>query len=342
MVALHALAVHGVPWITAVATGTPIAAKHKWCSGSITMKSAFVRKPMTTLEIVPAISIKNILYPTDFSQAAESALLFAVDIAKMFGSRVTAVHVRTPDAVALTPPLAFPYHTEWAQDPIQQVTDTLEQKLAGVEHECLVGEGEIWDFLAQVIHEREIDLVVVGTQGRTGLEKFMLGSVAELIFRQANCPVLTIGPHVSYRTEHPWKMKNILWATDFTPESLGSAPFTFSLAKECHARLTLLNVLERPATEDLVDPQRYIESTVRMLQHQVPKGLSDDCHLSYEVSQGIPPDEILKAAKERNSDLIVLGVRPAPGRLGLATHLARPTAHRVVCKAACPVLTVRG
>jgi len=123
---------------------------------------------------------------------------------------------------------------------------------------------------------------------------------------------------------------------------LASAALAFSIASERHARLTLLHVLERPAAEDLVDPQRYIDSTVRMLQHQVPKGLGDDCHLSYEVSQGIPSDEILKAARERGSDLIVLGVRPAPGRLGLATHLARPTAHRVVCKAGCPVLTVRG
>lgn len=297
---------------------------------------------MQTLKATPVISIKNILYPTDFSSAAASALPFTLDIAKMFGSRVMAVHVRTPEAVTLTPPLAFPYQTEWAQDPIEQITSTLEQKLVGVEHECLVGEGELWDSLARVIHEREIDLVVVGTQGRTGLEKFMLGSVAELIFRQANCPVLTIGPHVSYRTEHPWEMKNMLWATDFTPESLASAPFTFSLARERHVRLTLLNVLERAATEDLVDGQLYIDSTVRMLQHQVPKGTTEDCQLSYEVREGVPCDEILRVANERGSDLIVLGVRPASGRLGLATYLARPTAHRVVCKATCPVLTVRG
>jgi len=297
---------------------------------------------MQNLETTPEISIKNILYPTDFSLAAESALPFVIDIAGMFGSRVTAVYVRTPDAVVLMPPLSFPYETEPPSDSIREFADSLEPKLAGVEHECLIGEGEVWDFVEQVIKEREIDLVVVGTQGRTGLEKFMLGSVAELIFRQADCPVLTIGPYVTNGVHNKWEMKDILWATDFTPASLASAALAFSIASERHARLTLLHVLERPAAEDLVDPQRYIDSTVRMLQHQVPKGLGDDCHLSYEVSQGIPSDEILKAARERGSDLIVLGVRPAPGRLGLATHLARPTAHRVVCKAGCPVLTVRG
>jgi nucleotide-binding universal stress UspA family protein len=297
---------------------------------------------MQTLETAAANSIKNILYPTDFSSAAEAALPFVIDVARMFRSRVTAVHVRTPDAAALVPQLSFPYEKESPGDSIQEFTRSLEHKLAAVEHECLVGEGEVWEFVAQVIEEHEIDMAVVGTQGRTGLEKFMLGSVAELIFRQADCPVLTVGPNVTNGTQHNWKMKNILCATDFTPASMASAPLAFWLARQRQARLTLLNVLERAAAEDLVDPQRYTDSTVRMLQHQVPKGMSEDCQLSYEVSEGIPSDEILKAAKERGADLIVMGVRPASGRVGLATHLARPTAHRVVCKAASPVLTVRG
>ena len=297
---------------------------------------------MQTLEIAPALSIKNILYPTDFSTPAETALPFVIDVARMFGSRVTAVHVRTPDAVALIPPLSFPYQTESTEDSIPELIGALDSKLAAVEHECMVGEGEVWDFVAKAIDEREIDLVVVGTQGRTGVEKFMLGSVAEVIFRQADCPVLTIGPHVSNSSHSVWEMKNILWATDFTPTSLTSAPLAFSLAWERHARMTLLNILERPSAEDLIDPQRYIDSTVRMLQHQVAKGVSEHCQMNYEVGQGILSDEILKAAKDSGCDLIVLGVRPASGRLGLATHLARPTAHRVVCKATCPVLTVRG
>jgi nucleotide-binding universal stress UspA family protein len=296
---------------------------------------------MQILATVPAISIKNILYPTDSSPAAEWALPFAIDIARLYRSRVTAVYVRTPDAVALTPPLSFPYQNEWAQDTIRQVTAPLEQKLAPVEHECLVGEGEIWDFLAQVMSDRDIDLIVVGTQGRTGLGRFMLGSVAEAIFRQARCPVLTVGPNAS-NTKHPWEIKNMLWATDFTPESLAAAPLAFLLARERHARFTLLNVLEEPTGEDLVDRQLYVDSTVRMLQHQVPKGTSEDCELNYEVREGTPWDEILKCARERSSDLIILGVRPASGRLGLATHLARPTAHRVVGKSNCPVLTIKG
>ncbi len=105
----------------------------------------------------------------------------------------------------------------------------------------------------------------------------------------------------------------MLWATDFTPESLAAAPLAFSVARERHARLTLLNVLEGPTAEDLVDRRLYIDSTVRMLQHQVPKGTSENCQLSYEVREGVPSDEILRVAREHGSDLIVLGVRPASG-----------------------------
>lgn len=297
---------------------------------------------MKALEAEPLISVNNILYPTDFSLAAESALPFVCDIAKMFGSRVTAVHVRTSDSETLMPPLSLPHPIESTEDPIQKLKATIDDKLKALKYELLIGEGEVWDFITDVIKEREIDLVVIGTQGRTGLEKFMLGSVAELIFRQTNCPVLTIGPHVRHSKRHGWEMSNMLLATDFTPESLAACPLAFWLARERHARLTLLNVLEPPEAEDLIDPQRYIDSTVRMLQHQVPKEVSQDCQLAYVVTEGNPPDEILKVAKERGSDLIVLGVRSASGRLGLATHLARPTAHQVVSKAPCPVLTVRG
>jgi nucleotide-binding universal stress UspA family protein len=260
----------------------------------------------------------------------------------MFGCRVTAVHVRTPDSATLTLPLSFPYQTESTEDLIQNLRGTLDDKLKGFEHELLVGEGEIWDFIATVVEDREIDLVVIGTQGRTGLEKFMLGSVAELILRQTDCPILTIGPRVVHSERQAWEMGNILLATDFTPESLAACPLAFSLARERHARLTLLHVLETPEAEDLIDPQRYIDSTVRMLRHQVPKVVSQDCQLAYVVNGGNPPDEIVRVAKEDGSDLIVLGVRSASGRLGLATHLARPTAHQVVSKALCPVLTVRG
>jgi nucleotide-binding universal stress UspA family protein len=297
---------------------------------------------MNAIATKTTLCFKNILYATDFSPAAEAALPFVSEIARLYDSRVLGVHVRTPDSYSLVPPAAFPYRTESADEQVKNLSSALDAQLQGVNHEILVGDGEVWDFLSRVLRNHEIDLIVIGTQGRTGVEKFMLGSLAEAIFRQAECPVLTVGPHATREGAAHWNIKKILVAIDFTLESLGALPLAFSLACERHAHLTLMNVVEKGETGDLVRPEQYVDSTLRMLQAQVPKGAQFECQLAYVVKQGVPSEEILKVAKEIRSDLIVLGVRPAEGRLGIATHIARPTAHKVVSQAMCPVLTVRG
>jgi len=65
----------------------------------------------------------------------------------------------------------------------------------GIMHTELVREGEVADVLSDLVRQDHIDLIVLGTEGRTGLRKFLLGSVAEVVFRTAECPVLTLGPH---------------------------------------------------------------------------------------------------------------------------------------------------
>jgi nucleotide-binding universal stress UspA family protein len=295
---------------------------------------------MQALQARPLTAVKNVLYPTDFSAAAESALPFVHDIARIFGCYITAVHVRTPEVGALTPAFAFPDHTQLSQDSIREVLAALDDRLGTLEHENIVGEGEVWDFIVRVLTERDIDLIVMGTQGRTGFLKLLLGSVAETIFRQADCPVLTIGPVVAHSAAGRWALRNILIATDFTTESVAAEEAAFWLAKKCNSRVTLLHVLETREGGDRLDPHRYITSAARVLQHEVPKGMSQDCQVAYVINDGVPADEIVRVARERRSDVIVLGLRSAVGRLGAATHLSHPTAHKVVSRASCPVLTV--
>jgi nucleotide-binding universal stress UspA family protein len=297
---------------------------------------------MNAIATRTSLSFKNILYATDFSPAAEAALPFVSEIARLYDSQVLGVHVRTPDSYSLVPPPVFPYRSESTDEQLKNLSSMLDEQLQGTKHEILVGDGEVWDFLSRVLRSNDIDLIVIGTQGRTGVEKFMLGSQAEAIFRQAECPVLTVGPYATREGAAPWKIKKILLAIDFTLESLSALPLAFSLACERHAELTLMNVVEKGDTGDLVRPEQYVDSTVRMLQAQVPKGAEFECRVAYVVRQGVPSEEILKAAKEIGSDLIVLGVRSADGRLGIAMHITRPTAHKVVSQAMCPVLTVRG
>jgi len=170
----------------------------------------------------------------------------------------------------------------------------------------------------------------------------VLGSAAEEIFRRATCPVLTVGPRISADPERRLEMKEILFATDFSPESLNALPYALSLAQEHQARLTVLYVVPEAEVGDLVHPEIYAESNERRLRQLVPPEAHAWCEPNFRIEKGEAADKIMEVAVALGADLIVLGVRTLGGHIGAATHVARHTAHTVVTKAECPVLTVRG
>jgi nucleotide-binding universal stress UspA family protein len=213
-------------------------------------------------------------------------------------------------------------------------------RFPGVEHEVLVEEGEVWPALASVIREKGIDLVVIGTRGRTGIKKFLLGSEAEKILRQAPCPVLTVGPQLSRHLPRGGDISEILYATDLSAESMVAAPYAISLAQEYQAHLTLLHVITPQHVGDLVAPHELMASSERLLHNMVPAEAEFWCEPDYVVEQGDPAAKILEIADHKRTDLIVLGVR-RPSVLGVAAHLPGATVHKVVTQATCPVLTVR-
>jgi nucleotide-binding universal stress UspA family protein len=137
-------------------------------------------------------------------------------------------------------------------------------------------------------------------------------------------------------------MKEILYATDFAVESLSALPYARSLAQENRARLTVLHVIGGPETGDLIQPKNYIESILRRLHELVPAEGSFSGEINFRVEQGPAAGKILEVAVSIGADLIVLGVRGAAGHMVSTTHLFCPTAHRIVTRAECPVLTVRG
>ena len=139
------------------------------------------------------------------------------------------------------------------------------------------------------------------------------------------------------------KFHRVLFATDFSPEAMAAAPYAISLAEEHEARLILLNVIhERPQDTDHGRVEPSVANVMYELHEIVPQDGELWCRPEAVVEYGEPAARILEAAKQRDADLIVLGVRDHAGRLGAATHLGRATAHKVVAHATCPVLTVRG
>jgi len=296
---------------------------------------------MKTLDARTRISLKNILYATDYSPAARAALPYALGIAQRYDSTVYVVHVRTPEVCAMAPIETWPALAEAVQKQEQEEIAVLQEKLGDFPHQVWIGEGDTGDVISRTIRENEIDLLVIGTRGRAGLEKVLLGSVAEQLLRQTTCPVLTVGPHASPDAEQSLEMREILCATDFSPESLAAVPYAVSLAQEHDAQLSLLYVLDR-ADATILHPELSAASLFDRLHELIPAEAELWCHPNCYVKHGSPADQILELAKTRHADLIVLGVRRAEGHLGASTHLPWSTAHKVVSQAGCPVLTVRG
>ncbi len=181
----------------------------------------------------------------------------------------------------------------------------------------------------------------MGTRGRTGVGKFFLGSTAEEIFRQVRCPVLTVGPHARATLGTNGGPRKILFATDFSAESGLAASYAVSFAEELQANLTLMHCIASPAAGDLVNAAQLEDHYRKQLHALVPAEAETWCRVECVVKEGEAANAILEAAKERNVNLIVLGVRPETGFPGASTHLPIATAHKVVSQANCPVLTIR-
>jgi nucleotide-binding universal stress UspA family protein len=294
---------------------------------------------MKAAEARERIALKNILFATDFSPAAAAAAPIAIEIAQRYGAKIIGLHVNPFDSYTAAAPEAWASMAEATERENKEDAQRLNEQLKDIEHEVVIGEGNIWEVISSQIKEKGIDLIVVGTRGRTGFGKTVLGSVAEEILRKAPCPVLTVGPHINLWSEEYAKMHEILYATDLATDSPAAAPYAISLAQENQAHLVLLHVMEGPKTGELMDTPEVVDLKERKLQQLVSRHADLWCDPTYIVEQGPAAEKILDVAKRRHTALIVLGAKPAGW---LSTHFNVGTIHKIVSEATCPVLTVRG
>lgn len=298
---------------------------------------------MSTVGVQTRISLQNILVATDFSPCSEAAIPYALGLAKRYGSKVFTLYVM-PHQVFVESP---------QPDPVQ-IRRTAERKLAeiakteaaqGIKHEEVIREGEVPDAITNLVRKQRIDLIVMGTCGRKGVDKLLLGSVAEAVFRIAECPVLTIGPRVVRGPKLDGALRRILFATDFGPESVVALPFALSFAEESRAQLTMLHVSPEPPPQlaepepggmPVVDPREVVKATESQLRKLIPEGVSLWQEPTFKALFGPPAETILKIA-EQDFDMIVLGVKRPKA---LTKHLGAGVAYKVVTESPCPVLSV--
>lgn len=287
------------------------------------------------------VALKNVLFATDFSRIADAALPYAVAVARRYEGIVFVAHV-LPSELWEAPgaPAADPTREANRRAALQQLDMLMELgTFQGTPHQARFAEGDVWEALARIIREDHIDLVVLGTQGRSGLQRLLLGSVAEEIFRCADVPVLTVGPHAAAKTSSE-PLRHILYPTDFSEQAAAALPFALSLAEENDARLTLLHVVPAdPGQGEARERSRL--GYLKRLKEVLPREAKRWERVDFEVRFGDAAGAILALAGERAADLIVLGVTRAGAFARAESHLRRSTAMKIVSHAQAPVLSVR-
>lgn len=287
---------------------------------------------MHTLQTASPVTLKNVLLATDLSPAANNALLYAASVAEKHESTLWVIHVIHPDIYPFQLPETWPQTAQAEEQVREMARNEIEKRLRGIRHGLIFERGPIWRTISRVIDKKEVDLLVVGTHGRTGISKMVMGSVAEQILRQACCPVLTVGPSVCIPPHTRPTLKRVLYPTDFSPESLTAAPFAISFARENSAQLILLHCAG--GTED----KQALHASLRDI---VPPDAGLVKPPMCMVTCGSPAKNILEVADQEMVDLIVLGVRCANWRLKAETHFANSSTYEIAIGAVCPVLTVR-
>ena len=296
---------------------------------------------MSTIPVGSRLLLRNLLYLSDFSDASEFAIPYVLNLARKYEARVYALHALMP-AVAPDPD-AMIDALESMEETAQTGMQKLEAQLIGVDHSMILSRGEsVWSCVRTALRDQNADLLILGTHGRTGSLKQMMGSVAEEIFRKSQVPVLTIGPSTRVGAHSGGSFHSVLYATDFNPEAEAALPYAISLAQENQAKLNLLHVLPKPGTRPgPVQPRETVADAMHHLQRLVPSGAAMWCRPEAIVKFGETSDRILTTAREVAADLIVMGARDPGVRLGEVTHFEGGIAHRVVVNAPCPVLTKR-
>jgi nucleotide-binding universal stress UspA family protein len=301
---------------------------------------------MAIIENNTHAAIRSILYLTDFSEPSEGALPFVTAIARKCGAKVHAMHVLTPKPCLYTAAAPIGFLEEAEEERAKAEMQRTESQLSGLPHEATIEWGAgVWAATERALQQQEIDLIVLGTHGRTGAEKLLLGSVAEEIFRRSPVPVLTIGPQVSRSLHNGARFRRVLFPTDFSPESLAAARQAISLAQENQSQLVLLFVMRKPKERNEAGTERFeisVAEAIHRLYEIVPENVTLTYRPQVAIEYGEPAQRIVASAKEHNTDLIVLGVRNPTEHIGAATHLDHAIAHKVVANASCPVLTLRG
>lgn len=296
------------------------------------------------------IKPERILCATDFSTYSNHALPYGIALSREYGAKLLVCHVVDLTYVGMYDMSGSVFQKteeEIASYALGEINRLLGDQ--PIDWEPILPKGSPADQIAQAADEHDVDLVIAATHGRSGLPRFVLGSVTERLLRTLRCPLLAV-----HNPEHEFvapageqiKLAKILVGCDFSPNSSSALHYARSLAQEFESELHLMHVLEPSVYQNL---SKQTESLAEELQHALYDGLQQRlselvpeeeyswCEVRTALGVGRPHEELIHYVEERDIDLIVLGIR---GHGLVEKLLVGSTTDRVLRKAPCPVLSV--
>lgn len=299
-------------------------------------------------------TVRQILCASDLSAASEPGWLMAQRLGRLFGAEVLLLNVIPPVPIPMEgyfPPRVYRELLTGAHEDAEASLEALvaDGTAPALKVRRRVVEGSPAARIVDVAAEEAVDLVVVGTHGRSGLDRVFLGSVADRVVRTAKCPVLTVRAQ-SAGTSPTTGLGRILYATDFSPAARAAWPWVLALASASGAAVDLLNVAAQPIPDHHLSPE-MLAQMARLLKEQAqteaerflqdaertwPGSLPRE-RVTVLIGHGVVGEQVARWAQQRHAELIVMGTH---GWSGLLRWMLGSVAQHVIQSAPCPVLTV--
>jgi nucleotide-binding universal stress UspA family protein len=283
------------------------------------------------------LEIKLILCPVDFSEFSIRAYHYALSLAEHYRAKLVAQHIvelwRYPYAdYAASAGDYAEFSRALREGGKEQLQEFVKKHTHDeIQPELVVHEGIAADSILSFAQERKADLIVVGTHGRRGFDRLVLGSVTDRVMRTAPCPVLAISklPHDSSAAgegrRHVHHLSRILFCTDFSENSERALNYAISTTAEYDAELTLLHVLEEVPSP--AKTEEAIATATEHLDKLIPQEARKSLKIRRAVRMGKPYQQIIQFLAEAQIDMVTMGVS---GRGALDRAVFGSTTYRVM------------
>jgi nucleotide-binding universal stress UspA family protein len=291
------------------------------------------------------MQLKLIICPIDFSEFSAAAYRYAISVAEHYQAQVTCLHI--------VEWWKYPYADYGAYETnfsklCQALKEGGEELLrdfvkrhsaSAIQPHLVVQHGNASDAILSFAEAQRMELIVMGTHGRRGLDRLVLGSTTDRVMRRAPCPVLVVsnpahdamcsGPDGQHR------LTRILYCTDFSTNSERALEYAISLAKEYGAELTLLHVVG--GASDPAGAEDVLAARTEQLERLIPASKRQNLTVRMTTRSGKPYEEINRYACEAQSSLIIMAAR---GGDALDRAVFGSTTYRVIQLGPCPVLAI--